>query len=191
MSAVRCFVAIELDPALVGQVGEVQRGLAVRIDPRAVAWQGPEKWHVTLKFFGNIDEAHIAELSAALDAACTGTHPLALRVGGLGCFPSPRRPRVIWIGMRGEVAELARLQDRIESATEQFAPREARSFHPHITLGRVKTTRPRELREITAAIEAERADDLGGWTAQRIVLVRSVLDPRGSVYSQLAEFPLT
>jgi 2'-5' RNA ligase len=112
-------------------------------------------------------------------------------VAGLGCFPNPKRPRVIWAGLRGEVKELEALKNQLEPGLVKlgYIP-EKREFHPHLTLGRVKEMSPRDRQELATAVEQLRDTDYGDWKIERIDLMQSQLAQSGARYTVLRSFPL-
>jgi recombination protein RecA len=108
----------------------------------AISWVRPENLHLTLRFLGVVDEAGLARVREALEEAAAWTAPFAVRLGGLGGFPSPRAPRVVWVGVEAGAEALAMLHARVESAlAARGIPRETRPFHAHVTLGRARDPR--------------------------------------------------
>ncbi len=141
-----------------------------------------------MKFLGATDEARLADVVDALDRATVGAVSFPLGVRGLGAFPTPTRPRVIWAGIddgREPLAVLANAVDR--ELAGLGVPREPRPFTAHVTLGRVRE--PRRRPGFGAAlVPSERA--FGTATVARLSLMRSDLSPRGARYSELAGFDL-
>ncbi|MDP2840106.1 MAG: RNA 2',3'-cyclic phosphodiesterase, partial [Syntrophales bacterium] len=151
-------------------------------------WIRPEGIHLTLKFFGDVPENAVADISAVAGPAAAAVGPFELAIGGAGVFPDPIRPRVVWLGMNGEVARLVAFQQRLERALgETGFPPEERPFRPHLTLGRVKS--PKGLTGIAEALEKGETVTTGSFTASGISLFQSDLTPRGAVYTRLAEYP--
>ena len=133
----RCFVAIELEPALHGALARLLAESCSR--DREVRWCTPNQLHLTLKFLGEIEDTllpRICEVVGAISASASVFH---VRLTRLGCFPSPRAPRVMWCGVDDPASGCRRW---VEAADPRFAelgiPREERTFTPHITLGRSK-----------------------------------------------------
>jgi 2'-5' RNA ligase len=187
---VRAFIAIELPEQLVLALGEVQKRLQTAIPPATVRWVPPDQMHLTLKFLGNIASARLEELEAALRKACVETSPLTLRAEGLGCFPGPSHPRVIWVGVEGDLEALKALQARIDPITEEWCDRdEKRSFRPHLTIGRLKEISPRAARKIGTEIKSTELRTLGIWKVEQVKLMRSKLSPKGAEHTVLASFP--
>ncbi len=106
---------------------------------------------------------------------------------GLGAFPTPTRPRVIWAGVDEGAAQAATLARRVDEALVAlgFAP-EPRAFAAHVTLGRVRA--PRANPRLAEALAA--SGTFGRQRVDRLVLMRSQLSPRGARYTELAAAPL-
>lgn len=183
----RVFAAIELPDAVRGALENLRGRL--RACGARVAWPRPENIHLTLRFFGELDETAVAAAAAHLEAACARAAPIPLVVRGAGAFPNTRRPSVLWAGVVCENDALAALQAETESAAQAVGlPREGRAFHPHITLGRVRS--PRDAGRLSRALEDGRDFDAGAFTAAALTLFASELRPEGARYTALQRFPL-
>ncbi len=188
---VRVFIAIPVDDSLRGQLERLQASLAARVPPKSVRWTRPEQIHLTLKFLGKVRAAAIPEVTAALRSVCADALALRLKAEGFGCFPNAVRPRVLWVGVTGEIAALARLQERVAAVTEALGEHEKREdFTAHLTLGRVLSRRPREVREVGEALAGVAFSQVGDWRAEAVELQQSVLQRGGSVYTTLARVAL-
>lgn len=156
---------------------------AERIRARAfpIRWVRPEGVHVTLKFLGEVVEGRVPEVTSAVESGVADLSPFRMEARGFGAFPTPRRPRVVWIGVEPSEA-LRTLQARVERALETlgFAP-EGRPFHPHLTLGRAKAGARaadfRGLAELMEELEYEATFEV-----RCIDVMRSKLTPRGAIY---------
>lgn len=180
---VRCFVAVALPPPLREAVGELLRSPAARLP--GVAWVRPELLHFTLKFLGDVDAALVPAAVAALAAPLARCTPFALRLQGAGAFPSPRRPRVIWIGAERGAAALAAVAALVEEALAPLGfPPEGRPFAAHLTIGRVKAP-PGDPAALPAFIREVGAGVLGELLVPAVHLMRSELFPAGPRYSIL------
>jgi 2'-5' RNA ligase len=117
--------------------------------------------------------------------------PFDLQVGGLGSFPSPKRPRVIWIGIQAPPG-LASLRDSIESAVEGLGfPREGRSFSPHLTIGRVnQRASGADQQRLAVALKTTKVGPLGTALVEAVLLFKSELKSGGPVYTKLFSAPL-
>lgn len=180
----RLFVGLDL-PA--GTAGSLE-ALLDRLRPTArVNWSAPANLHITTKFIGEWPEERLDELKAAL-AGIESRPPLSIHIRGLGFFPNPHSPRVFWCGIGAPGLE--RLAADTDHATAQLGVKpEDRAFSPHLTLARIKERM--DLQPLREAVAALPSNDFGRFEADRFFLYRSQLRPTGSVYTKLAEFPLS
>lgn len=188
METLRTFIAIELNAALRHALADAQARLQRDPVARAIRWVAPENIHLTLKFLGELDAAQLPALQRAVADACARGAPFTLTLGGAGAFPNLRQPNVVWIGARGQIADAARLAEQIDVACAALGlAREARAFTPHLTLGRVKReASSSERQRIGALITQTHIGDLGALHVEHVSVMKSVLTPRGSVYTRLA-----
>ncbi len=184
---IRAFLAIDPPEEILQEIGRIQERLQ-RMIRGEVRWVRPEAIHLTLKFFGDIPEGAIADIAAVVEKAAAAAAPLALSIGGAGVFPDQRRPRVLWLGMDGDVPRLLSLQKKVEEGLGIVGfPAEERPFRPHLTLARIKSSRG--LTGLERALEKGEGYTAGEFTASGIGLIRSELTPRGAVYTRLKWFP--
>jgi len=192
METIRAFIAIPLPDSLLEKLAVTRRRLERRAPHRSVRWVRPEGIHLTLKFLGDTPKHKLPEIERALAVVARNAPGCTFTVGELGCFPRPRRPRVIWVGVQEPTGRMAALQKAIEEAMGGlgFEP-ERRGFHPHLTLGRVRRKRSRsDLAQVSEAITSVTVDRLAEVPADRFALIRSVLKPTGAEYTTLREFNL-
>lgn len=191
MELMRAFIAVELPGAVKSALVRLQGSLMPSEHP-FVKWVDPDGIHLTLKFLGNIAAGRIPELTKAISEAARGMAPFRLELGSLGAFPNLRAPRVIWVGLGGEIASLITLQKNIESALISlgFAP-EDRAFSPHLTLGRVRErTSPSERRRLGEVVASLKAEAISPFRVDSLSLMRSRLTREGAFYNCLASVPL-
>ncbi len=182
----RTFIAIPLPDACRTMLSQMQQNLrGCRADVR---WVAVPSIHLTLKFLGEVDPAIIPGLGESLSAAAGEEREFELRIHGLGCFPNPKNPRVIWCGIDTGTDRLFRLQQKVEDACRAFGfSPENRPFHPHLTLGRVNGKR--NLQPLLDYIKM--GSDLEcSFRANHFNIYRSVLKPQGAEYSVLKSIAL-
>jgi RNA 2',3'-cyclic 3'-phosphodiesterase len=181
---IRTFIAIEIPESIKAKMAEIQA--ALRKSGADVGWTRPEGIHLTLKFLGPVEAGMVEDISDALEAALGGEKAFSLEVTGIGVFPSPRAPRVIWIGLGGELDAAKSLYEKVESVCEGFEfAREKRAFTPHLTLGRVRSHKG-----VGALMkEAEKYEkvELGSFTASSVSVMKSELKPSGAVYTEMRQ----
>jgi 2'-5' RNA ligase len=183
----RLFIAIELPDAIKAEIDRVQQQL--KASGPSANWTRPEGIHLTLKFLGEVPDTKAQEILQAMTAAAQGTGKLGLRVEGAGAFPNVKVPRVLWLGLSGDIEKLSELQAAVEDAMEGLGfDREERRFSPHLTLARIKFPKPRD--NWPARIEGIRNVNFGGFEADRLSLMKSELRREGAVYEEVGRVSL-
>lgn len=186
----RSFIALEM-PA---QVKDFAAGVVGELKPSGaeVKWVEPGNLHLTLKFLGEVDPGATADIIKALEGVCAGQPPLALSATGCGAFPGARSPRVVWLGLNGEVAALARLAQAVQAALEPLGfPAEKRPFLPHLTLGRVRSPRrgrggqAPSIAPLGRALAALATATGPSFLARQVTLMKSTLTRSGPIYEPL------
>jgi len=184
----RIFVAVALDPALRAAVVALERRLE---DAGArLPWVKVENLHFTLRFLGQISEPQLDRVRRAARDASAGLAVFRIRLAGIGAFPNPRRPQVVWAGIREGGEAMADLARRLEDALarERF-PREPRGFTPHLTLARVKDARLwGDLGRVLPVFEAE---EVGEQEVRSLLVMESLLRPQGPIYTPVEEVQLS
>jgi len=192
--AIRAFIAIELPPAVRQGLAAVEdeiQSRAGKAAAKAVRWVPPENMHLTLKFLGESAAGTLQALTSSLRGEISRCSAFSFSVGGLGAFPNPRRPRVIWVGTEAP-EELPTLQKAVEAAARLLGyPAEERPFSPHLTLGRVsQNASPEEINLVARALGGVKVGTIGQAVVRQVHLFRSDLRPTGAVYTRLESFDL-
>ncbi|MDD5712354.1 MAG: RNA 2',3'-cyclic phosphodiesterase [Smithellaceae bacterium] len=186
-AAIRAFLAVDPPPEVLEKMAVLQREQKKAISG-VISWVRPEGMHLTLKFFGNIDPARIGDIAEVVRDKTSAQRKLSFEVRSLGVFPDANRPRVIWLGMKGDVEELRTLQKDIDRSLQKIGfPPEDKPFRPHLTLGRIKT--PKGLIGLARAIEKGEDVSAGSFSCDRLILFKSELTSAVALYTRLAEFP--
>ena len=184
---IRSFVAIELPQETRDKLIIIQE--QIKQSQAKVRWLNPNGIHLTLKFLGNIHPAQVDEIAGTAAREVENEPPLTLRPSGLGAFPSLRNPRVIWVGIQGEVERLRNIQTCLESTLERLGfGREQRPFRPHLTLGRLKDRRRKQ--RLVHAIDTLQLPEFNSFDVGEIILYKSDLRPTGAIYTKLHRMPL-
>jgi 2'-5' RNA ligase len=184
---IRAFVAIAIPDNIRRRAMDVAARLSA-VAPE-VKWVEPQSLHWTLNFLGNVEQRETGDIAAAIAEGAQEFEPFELAIHGAGAFPSPDRPRTLWLGVGEGRESIIALQAGIEKSLEPLGFRgEARSYTPHLTIGRPGRGEPsRALAEELAAL----ADfDGGKMFVDEVVLYSSELTREGPVYEPLAFTPL-
>ncbi len=187
MDTIRSFIAIELPAPVKSGLSRLQGELESG-GHSAVKWVNPGSIHLTLKFLGNVPADRIKAIRGAVDEAAQEVPPFRLEVRGLGVFPNPGRVRVVWVGVRGELGRLERLQKGLEAKLTPLGfAAERRPFTPHLTLARVRErATSEEVRRFGQFISTRRFQAAYPFDVDKISLMQSHLDREGAVYSCLS-----
>lgn len=180
--AIRTFICIDIPEPIKGRIEELQNSL--RITGAQVSWVKTINIHLTLKFLGDVRLSRVESLIRAAERAAASVSPFEIEAGCAGCFPSPRNPRVLWVGLTNLPEELKRLQTGLESelARDGF-PREQKNFSPHLTIGRIRS--PQNASRVAEDLIA-RGFAAESFQAREIIVMRSDLMPSGAVYTPQA-----
>ena len=179
----RCFWAVRVPcfPAISELIAELHRF------GRAVRTVAPADLHVTVKFLGPTPAADVPVLVNHVRSAVVPPSDLSLHLHGVGAFPTPRRPNVVWIGLT-DWDWLAQMAEQCEAACTGLGfARESRAFHPHLTLARIKGRPPAGL---STWIDGHSGESFGILQVAALELIQSDLRRTGPHYTTLARVPL-
>jgi len=188
---IRCFVAIELpDPVKAELAGIQAKFKSARMD--FLRWVEPSGIHLTLKFLGEVPHERVPEMVKAIQESVKDIRPFTLQLDQVGVFPNPRQPRVLWVGVGGDIAALRTLQENVDVAFDILDfPREGREFKAHLTLARVRDdATPHQRQMLGEMVTCTRLESVSRFTVGGVSLMRSQLMPKGAVYTCLAMAPL-
>lgn len=193
MSTIRTFIALALPTEAKTALTNLQQQLKATLDGQAVRWTSPENMHLTLHFLGDISTDQVDKINLALQHSVKEQTAFSLSLAETGCFPNLRRPRIIWVGLRGVLEPLITLQgivgEQLHTAIG-FEP-ETRPYSPHLTIGRVKKNLPTvKLRQLGQQMGQFKIGHLADLPVTAISLMQSDLRPTGSIYTRLVEVPL-
>ncbi|HVQ39500.1 MAG TPA: RNA 2',3'-cyclic phosphodiesterase [Pyrinomonadaceae bacterium] len=184
----RVFCAIELPRAVREEFTRHINRLKKTVPGARASWGRVENLHLTLKFLGDIPVASIQGLSAAAGRSVAGLSPFRISLEQTGVFPPHGAPRVLWIGVKDMEGKLAALHARLEIESEKAGfPKETRTFHPHLTLARLR--KPQHARRLATAHLALAFEPAEIEVAELLV-IRSELRNEGSRYTTISRHQL-
>jgi 2'-5' RNA ligase len=194
MSLLRTFIAVDIPAQLQQSIQQKIAPLHQALGASLVRWVAVENLHLTLKFLGDVSSASVDMLAQMLRTEAELIQPFEMQFTGLSAFPSLKRPRVLFIGIRAP-AGLEALARGIESACARLgyeSDAEGRhGFSPHLTIGRVRQDLPPAGQQKIRSVLAETViDSLGTARVDSVQLYKSDLKPSGSVYTRLFSAPL-
>jgi RNA 2',3'-cyclic 3'-phosphodiesterase len=183
----RLFLALNFSDSERTLIHEAARPLRESGVP--VHWLDAERFHLTLKFLGDVRGEKLPGLAKAVGRVAGATRAFTLRLQGFGAFPTIRRPQVLWLGADPTPALRCLKQDLEWGLASHGFERETRAFHPHVTLGRTREEEGagafRGLDDLAASLDF--ALDI---PVSSVDVVRSHLKKQGNRYTILEKLPL-
>ncbi|MEN3039203.1 MAG: RNA 2',3'-cyclic phosphodiesterase [Candidatus Kryptonium sp.] len=184
---IRTFIAVDVPEKIKDEIFEIEKELVKSVG-EGVKWEEKEKFHITLKFLGDVNEEAIDSIYKTLNEKLNGFGKFSIIYKGIGAFPDIKNPRVIWIGCEDPTGKLFELQKIVEEKMSELGfEKEDKEYHPHITLGRVK--KPKNINNLIKKIETINFEARTGEVAE-VLIMRSDLKPTGSVYTVLKKIKL-
>jgi 2'-5' RNA ligase len=182
--SMRLFTGIALPKEIIANLTRVIEHLR---STAHVKWSPPYNLHVTTKFIGEYPDERLSEITGVLSSVPSPAFEVKVR--GFGWLPNPHNPRILFVGVYAPDDLQALARETEAALTRLGIPAEDRPFKPHMTIARIKEAVP--LHALKRAIADLRSDDFGRFTADRFHLYQSTPGPASSIYTQLAEFPLS
>jgi 2'-5' RNA ligase len=187
----RLFVAIELPEAVKDELGKLIDALNA-LNTGGVRCVRSEGVHLTLKFLGNVDSRRVDTLSEALKQAVAGRTAFRLQLGQAGAFPNLHRPRVLWVGIDGDMTTLSTLQADVEDELADVGfSKEERGYNPHLTLARIRRgSQPSSVERATGILTSNPINRHLEIPVTQINLMRTELHPDGAIHRCMVSIPL-
>lgn len=186
---IRSFLAFEM-PSMIREI--VSRTLKeMKKFPLDVRWVRPDNIHITLVFMGNIFQDDLMPIGDAVSKTCKRYGPFNVTLTGCGIFGSLRNPRVLWIGLDGDLTRMSYFRNSLQKNLKPFGIKmEKRSFKPHLTLGRFRKGLSSNvpMDELLSKYENIMSPVC---TVDELILFKSELRQGGAIYSKLESWPLT
>ena len=171
----RTFVAIEVsDQGVLNSVSQVQAKLNIKAKPVEV-----HNMHFTVQFLGEVSEEMVRNISSELSSL--EFIPFSVSFVGVGVFPKPSSPRVIWVGTNEGADELEKLAEMIRMKLSQFGFQPDKKFKPHVTIFRVK----KKIENVSNELQKFSTYSFGRQVISELNLKKSELTPNGPIYTDL------
>lgn len=182
----RIFIAVDISEEARQKVAKYISELKEKFPEIKVGWDRPEKLHLTLKFLGETDANQLENLTEIVKKIAGEISNFRLQISETGVFPSPRNARVLWLGVKGDIEIMQKINSFLEIECGKIGfKREKRIYKPHLTIARIREPKkPKELSEIHLENEFEPAP----FEVSEIVIYESKLQPAGSIYQKIKSF---
>lgn len=186
---IRSFLAFELPLEIKNIVARVSGELRQStLNPR---WVKVDNIHLTVVFMGSIETEDTPAITRVVREVCQTYGPFDISLKGIGCFPNRRSPRVLWLGLDGDLEPMSEFRDALQGHLKGFGIKEEkRKFKPHLTLARFRKPKKMDAKEDQFLSNYE---DISSavCSLKELILFKSDLKPTGAVYTKVESWPLT
>jgi RNA 2',3'-cyclic 3'-phosphodiesterase len=177
----RLFAAIKIHPS--PEYTRLFNELSTALRHEPIKWVEPENMHLTLKFFGETDEAKIPVIQKALATAATQTKPFTLKIANTGLFGSRYDPKVIWFGIEKNTLLENQVKDIFSELQKCGWEPDRQNFVPHLTIGRIRGLKDKSL--FQQVISRYNTIEIQEEMVTEIILYESILRREGPLYVNL------
>ena len=186
---IRSFLAFELPSEIEAVVTRVSDEL--KESSLDAKWVKSGNIHLTVVFMGDIEVNEVPEIKEEVGKVCRTYGAFDISLKGLGCFPHTRKPRVIWVGLDGDLERMSLFRDALQERLIPFGVKEEkRKFKPHLTLGRFR--KPKRMSPEELELFSRYGDVTSpACSLTELVLFKSELKPGGARYTRLGVWPLS
>ncbi|RAP45964.1 MAG: 2'-5' RNA ligase [Methanosphaera sp. rholeuAM6] len=183
----RTFLAIELEQHIKDKINETQE-IIRDCDSSKIKYVESENMHLTLKFFGEIDDATLEKIAYIVANSLENYDKYSLKVVNVGAFPNIYRPRVIWTGIKDKNNVTVKLIKELDNKFNKIGFKKEKDYVPHITIGRVKNIDDKE--KLSQTLKKLSRQYHGKMEVKKICIKSSTLTPDGPIYENIREFDL-
>ena len=193
----RSFLALEPGASVREELAKAQQQVLASLHAHGLAEQvrpvGLDQLHLTLLFLGDVEETALESVEREMMQAAGAVGEAQLHVEGVGAFPRTDAPRVVWVGLKGEVGNLHELHSSLSPRLRSLCPQmDLKPLKPHLTVLRVRQGsggRARKEPRWQQALESVKLAPIA-WPVYTVSMISSELSPRGPIYRRLASAPL-
>ncbi len=179
---IRTFIAIPVPESVFVLQGNLKNTIAKKTGK--VRWVKRDQLHLTLKFVGETPEESIDDVRGVMQKVSNQMTPFKIFIQGVGCFPKIERPRVMWVGLDGEIDKLNQLVTAVHCGLDPLGfPRDEKEYHPHITMARAKYPQ-KKTPDISTFLDT--SFDTIPFQIKKVQFISSELFPNGPVYTILS-----
>ena len=183
----RTFLAIEIEPYIKNKIEESQEIIADS-ESSNIKFVEVENIHLTLKFFGEIDDDKLEQINDIINKSIKNKEPYTIKVVNIGAFPNIYKPRVIWTGIKDKNNTTIKLIEELDNKFNKIGFNKEKNYVPHITIGRVKNVSDKE--KLSQCLKKISKKYHGKMVVKKICIKSSTLTPSGPIYKTIKEFDL-
>ncbi|MFZ0448921.1 MAG: RNA 2',3'-cyclic phosphodiesterase [Desulfatiglandaceae bacterium] len=186
--AIRSFLAFELPRQMKDIVSGISAGMRAVL-PEA-RWVRVDHIHLTVVFLGQIPESSLEGIADVAKSVCDRYDSFEIALKGAGVFSGLRNPRVLWVGLQGELERMGYCRNALQKRLTPFGiKKENRKFRPHLTLCRFRKG-AKSGPQLVKILDGYREISSPFFRLNALSLFKSDLTSRGSIYTRLTAWPL-
>ncbi len=184
----RIFIAVDISEEARRLADGYIHGLREPFSDVRVGWERPEKMHLTLNFLGDTGTAELVSVRQIVRDVAGRNGAFRLRIDGTGVFPNQKRPRVLWLGVDGQIDAIRRIKSELDAGLSGIGFKSERKIYtPHLTIARLREP---ERSGAIAARHLSNEFDSPEFMVSSLTVYESRLDRHGSTYSIVDRFDL-
>ena len=183
----RAFLAIEIEPFIKDRISQTQETIN-DCDSANIKFVETENIHLTLKFFGEIEDDKVDEITDIVNKSIKNYEAYSIKIVNIGAFPNIYRPRVIWAGIKDKEKTTIKLIEELDKKFNKIGFKKEKDYVPHITIGRVKQVTDKD--KLSQTLKKLKKEYHGKMEVKRLCLKSSKLTPSGPIYENVKEFDL-
>lgn len=183
MHLIRSFLSLNIESSVQNRLKLIQDDVKSRLIHHGIKWENHNKFHLTLRFLGDVEEFLLKDISRELDTIHTGFDTIKMTSAGIGFFPNQKFPNVVYIDLAEEGNNSEMLVNMLDAALDKYNFKADKKFIPHVTIGRFKRDR-RSRMDKNFSIIVETVEII----FKSFYLMKSSLKPSGSVYEVIKEY---
>ena len=181
----RIFAAFDISSQAQTQLLDHIETLRSEFSDLRVSWEKAGKLHITMKFFGDLEERKVSLLSNVFEEISRRISPFNLQITKTGVFPSPHNARILWLGLQDKKGSLSEINNILESECEKVGfKKEKRSFKPHLTIARLR--QPDKSKDLIEK-HLQKNFEIASFEVGEIIIYESKIYSTGSVYSVVSK----
>ncbi len=183
LGKIRTFLSLNTDVSVQPFLAEIQNEVKEQLSMHQIKWEDPARFHLTLRFLGDIDEKNISMLTSVLERLKFDFEKITFTAKGIGFFPNPKYPNVVFIDLSEHGSNTDKLVGFIDKIILNFGVKPEKKFVPHITIGRFN-------RDKRIKIDSPPKTDFSPFNIEfgSFFLMQSILQSEGSLHIAINEF---
>lgn len=183
----RAFLAIELDEYIKNNIVKLQEEF-MDSDCCKMKCVEAENIHLTLKFFGDINEKKKNNIIEVVNNTIKSYNKYMMKIVRVGTFGGRKNPHVIWTGVKDKEDKTIQLIKVLDNNFGDIGFKKEKNYVPHITIGRLKTLDNEEV--FNSLLLEHKKDYFGKMQVKSLKLKSSELTPDGPIYTTVKEFKI-